>query len=308
MRYIFCILLLLFAIQAAAIVIVDNEGIYHQYPYESFFRIQGRDFTTTKEVDREIIETTWKGILFDTWLKEQKLGDFQRIRFVSSDRYEVVFNHAEWDTLSSWLAYSEDGKVFPHEQLRLIFPHLRSQYWVRDLIEIHLENRKEIPLPGKFIPMQDFFADQNLIENPKPFERIKGYRFDDFLSLLSDKPIKEIVLYSKDGLIQNLIYPAQLSGAVLELSQSGSYNLKSPQIPGGMWMKDIVYLQCDEHAIIDLRYISILVPVSKALEWDLGPQSTIRLSYPAEVESMIFADALGEPMIFEGVRDFRITP
>jgi hypothetical protein len=296
------------SLQAAALVVVDNEGIYHRYPYDSFFRIQGRDFVTEREVDREIVLTTWKGIRFDTWLKEQRLGDFHRIRFVSSDRYEVVFNHAEWDTLTAWLAHSEEGTVFPNEQLRLIFPHLRSQFWVRDLVEVHLENHKEIPIPGRFFAMRSFFAEQELLKDPKPFVRMQGYRFDDFLDDLSDKPIKDIVLYSKDGLIQNLSYPSQLAGAVLELSPEGSFNLKSPQIPGGMWMKNIVYLQCDDLALIDLRYIAGIIPIAKSLQWKLGPSTQVILNYPDRSETEHFGDAIGEPMIFDGIRDFQLVP
>lgn len=291
-----------------SLTIVDHQGRSHEYPYESFFRIQGREFETTKELDGQTITTTWKGIRFDNWLAEQKLGDFAQIKFISGDRYEMVYNRAEWDTLTCWLAYSQDDEIFPKEQFRIIFPHLYSQNWVRDVKEVRLENYQQILIPQRFMSMDSFLKEQELIKDPKPFVRMQGYRFDDFVAKLSENPIKEILLYSADGLIQNLSYPRQLSGAVLELADHGKYNLKSPQIPGGMWMKDIVYLQCDARALIDMKQISKLIPLSKTLEWPLGPQTMLKLNYASGSETMSLGEALGEPMIFEGIRDFELLP
>lgn len=308
MRKILVLLSLSLISQLMALVIVDNRGISHEYPYETFFRVQGKEFTTTKELDGEIQTSTWKGMRFDTWLQEQDLGEYSRIKFVSSDRYEVSFNRVEWDTLSCWLAYSKDDEIFPQEQLRVIFPYLRSQYWVRNLKQVHLEDYKQIAMPKRFIPFSAFMGSQKLIKDPQPFVRLQGYRFDDFISILSEKPSKEIVLYSKDGLTQNLSYPAQLAGAVLELTESGSYNLKSPQIPGGMWMKDIIYLQCDAVALIHEKHISALIPLARILEWDLSPEVKVKLNYAQGEEIQVLGDALAEPMIFEGIQDFELIP
>ncbi len=294
--------------QLMALVITDHTGLAHEYPYETFFKIQAKEFATSRELDGESQTTIWQGVRFDTWLKEQNLGDFSRIRFVSSDRYEVVFNRAEWDTLSCWLAHSENGEIFPKEQLRVIFPHLRSQHWVRDVQEVRLEEYTQIPMPRKFILMTDFLATQKLIRDPKPFVRLQGYRFDDFVQILSENPSKELVLYSRDGLTQNLRYPAQLSGAVLELSADGSYNLKSPQIPGGMWMKDIIYLQCDAVALIHKKHLSSLIPLARILDWQLTPEVKVKLNFLQGEEIQILSDALTEPMIFEGIEDFELLP
>jgi hypothetical protein len=292
----------------SALTIVDNRGVFHEYPYEQFFKLQAREFSTSKEVDGETVINTWKGIRFDTWLKEQKLGDFAIIRFLSNDRYAVSFNKAEWDTLTCYLAYEGEGEIFPKEQLRIIFPHLRSMHWVRDVRQVFLENHKQVPLPVKFMPISKFFAGQEILRDPKPFVRLQGYRFDDFIGTLSDAPIKDVVIYSRDGLVQNLSYPAQLAGAVLELTDDGKYNLKSPQIPGGMWMKDIVYLQADHHAVIDTRTVSVLIPLAKTLDWEFSPQVKLILHYAKGSEELVFGDALAEPMLFDEIEYFRINP
>ncbi|MDD3562345.1 MAG: hypothetical protein PHR32_01545 [Candidatus Cloacimonetes bacterium] len=321
--YLIIIIVLCLLAPLSALVIVDNQGISHDYPYETFFRIQGQEFQTTKELDGETITTTWKGIRFDKWLKEQKLGDFSKIalqsgdhfegdfakiKFISGDRYEMTFNRAEWDTLTCWLAYSQDGELFPKEQFRIIFPHLYSQFWVRDLQEVRLEDYQENPMPQKLTSMSIFFMEQKLITDPKPFVKMRGYRFDDFIGELSENPIKEVLIYSADGLIQNLSYPKQLSGAVLQIDENGKYNLKSPQIPGGMWMKDVIYLQCDARALIDMKYFSKLVPLAKTLAWPLGPETKLKLNFYQHSEVVDLSEALSEPMIFEGTTDFELLP
>lgn len=308
MKYMILVMMLCALAPLSALTIVDNKGVYHDYPYDQFFKLQAREFSTSKEVDGEQVINTWKGIRFDTWLKEQKLGDFAIIRFLSNDRYAVSFNKAEWDTLTCYLAYEGEGKIFPKEQLRIIFPHLRSMHWVRDVRQVFLENHKQVPLPVKFIPIADFFEGQKLLSDPKPFVRMQGYRFDDFIGELSDAPIKDVVIYSRDGLVQNLSYPSQLAGAVLELGDDGRYNLKSPQIPGGMWMKDIVYLQADYQAVIDTENVPILISLAKTLEWQLSPQVRLILHHESASEEVVFGDALAEPMMFDEIEFFEIIP
>jgi hypothetical protein len=292
----------------AALIITDNQGISHEYSYEQFFKIPAQEFSTSKEVDGETVINTWKGIRFDTWLKEQNLGDFAVIKFLSGDRYEVKFNKAEWDTLTCFLAHTGEGNIFPNEQLRIIFPHLRSMYWVRDVKRISLEHYKEIPIPVKFYSLAEFLSKQELVQDPKPFVKMKGYRFDDFVGKLSDLPIKDVVIYSRDGLIQTLVYPSQLAGAVLELTEEGTYNVKSPQIPGGMWMKNISYIQVDYQALIDTYNASVLVPLAKALQWQLSPNVKLNMHFPRATEVMELGDVLAEPMLLNDTLYFELVP
>ncbi|MCB5278059.1 MAG: hypothetical protein LHW59_00855, partial [Candidatus Cloacimonetes bacterium] len=59
-------------IPLTALNIIDIDGVVHEFSYDYFFKIQAQEFSTFKEVDKEIVENTWKGIRFDTWLAEQK--------------------------------------------------------------------------------------------------------------------------------------------------------------------------------------------------------------------------------------------
>lgn len=306
MRYLLLILIILIIGDLSALVIVDKLGVSHDFSYESFVKQTPGQFTTSREKDGVINSYTWSGIRFDQWLKRAKLGDFAKIRFISNDKYEVSFSKAQWDTLSCWLVWAEGGKIFPKDQLRIIFPHLREMHWVRDIHQVILEDFKKISLPDKFISMAMFLQQQPLEVNPEPFVKASGYRFDQFLAMLSERDLKDVILYSKDGLIQNLQYPLHLEGAILEPDDQGGYNLKSPQVPGGMWLKDIVYLQCDGVALIDLKHVSRLIDLSRLLEWQLGPEANIELVNGNVSDTFSFGDALAEPKVFEGAEYFRI--
>jgi hypothetical protein len=306
MKYILLILVILIIGELNGLVIVDKLGVSHEYSYESFVQLPAGQFSTSREKDGVINTYSWSGIRFDQWLVRAKLGDFAKIRFISADKYEVSFSKAQWDTLSCWLTWAEGGKVFPNDQMRIIFPHLREMHWVRDIQQIVLEDFKKISLPGRLISMTRFLQEQPLAVNPEPFVKASGYRFDQFLSLLSDQELKDVILYSKDGLIQNLQHPLHLEGAILEPGEKGGFNLKSPQVPGGMWLRDIIYLQCDSVALIDLSYVSRLIELARLLEWQLDPDVKIVLVTQGVEEEYSFGDALAEPKIFEGAEYFQI--
>ena len=305
------LLLLLFmgvVVNLLSLVVIDNKGVSHDYPYDSFFKPIGGEFSTSREKDGVLNTYHWKGIRFDKWLKEQALGDFAKIKFISADKYEASFTKTEWDTLTCWLVYAENNKIFPKEQFRIIFPHLREMYWVRDVQKVVLEDFKKIHLPRFFVPMRYFFSTQTLLTDPEPFTNTKGYSFDKFVPALSTNEIKDIVLYSKDELAQNLSHPQHLAGAMLEKIDPAGYNLKSPQIPGGMWLRDIVYLQCDATALIDTDHISRILDIAKVMNWKFSPDVIVRIHRNEQYEEMSLLDALSEPMMWGGAEYFEIIP
>jgi hypothetical protein len=64
-----------------------------------------------------------------------------------------------------------------------------------------------------------------------------------------------------------LEYPRHLKGAVLETAKDEAINLKSPSIPAGMWLKDVVFMQCGPYALIRQDFIYQLPSLGKSLGW-----------------------------------------
>ncbi|MDD2230305.1 MAG: hypothetical protein PHY48_12940 [Candidatus Cloacimonetes bacterium] len=201
---------------------------------------------------------------------------------------------------------AQDDVAFEDNSLRLIFPSLREMQWVRNLKRIVLENFVPMPRPSKFMLMQPFLDTQQLQKELKPFVDIEGYYFRDFLPAMSKTDTHKVILCSRDDLKQNLDFPFHLEGAVLEKTEEGTYNLKSPQIPGGMWVKDITYLQCDDTALIDQSSVNSLINLHKLLSWDISPELRFTIHKADEVLLLGFADALAEPQVFEGALYFEL--
>lgn len=128
----------------------------------------------------------------------------------------------------------------------------------------------------------------------------------DLLADLSPNQEKQVIVYSRDGLKQNLSYPSQLEGAVLEKAETGILNLKSPQIPGGMWVKDLIYVQCDNQALISASHLSRLIELSKVFSWQSGPDLSFRIVWEGSAEVIPFSDALAEPQMFDGALYFEL--
>lgn len=297
--------LLLFLMPLRALQIIDTNGLSREISNFELHKHPTQEIKTSREKDGVVRLNNWDGFRFDLWLKEQNPGDYSSIRFESSDRYQVNLTKAEFESLESYLVTAQDGIKFENYSLRLIFPSLREMQWIRDLQRIVLENFNPLPRPQRFYLLESFLAGQKLKKEPKPFVKIEGWFFSDLLKPLSNETDKQVILFSRDGLKQRLRYPFHLEGAVLENSAEG-YNLQSPQIPGGMWVKDIIYLQCDREALISRSSLNRLIDLAKLLSWETGPELFFRIQRDSGEELVPFSDALAEPQMFEGALYFEL--
>lgn len=305
-KYICLLILLEVIVFLTALEIIDSKGISHIYDNAELYKLETQELKTTREKDGIVRLNNWQGFRFDIWLKQQKLGDFATIRFESSDRYLVTLEKSEFDSLESYIVIAQDGIPFEEYMLRLIFPTLREMQWIKGLDRVVLESFHPLIRPTRFFLLQDTLKKYTLQKDLKPFVNIEGYYLSDVLMDLSPAEEKKVILYSRDGLKQSLTYPLHLQGAVLEKTPEDLYNLKSPQIPGGMWMKDLVYLQCDNYALISEDSINQLIRLAKILHWETTPEMQFRIVYKDSEEIMNFTDALAEPQVFRGALYFEI--
>ncbi|MBP7333399.1 MAG: hypothetical protein KA963_01635 [Candidatus Cloacimonas sp.] len=301
MKKYLCLLIILGVILTlSSLELIDTKGISHYYDNAELYKKEIQEIKTTREKDGTVRLNTWQGFRFDIWLKQQKLGDFATIRLESSDRYQVTLEKAEFDSLESYIVTGQDGVPFEENMLRLIFPALREMQWIKGLERVVLENFQPLIRPRRFYLMQETLKKYTLQQDPKPFVKTQGWFLSDILMDLSEAEEKQVILYSRDGLKQHLTYPLHLEGAILEKTAEGHYNLKSPQIPGGMWMKDVIYLQCDNYALISDDAINQFIPLAKTLHWETTPEMQFRIVFEDGEEVMNFTDALAEPQVFRG--------
>ncbi len=298
---------LLFSIPLSALQVIDAKGLSYDFDNAELHKRETQELKTSREKDGVVRLNNWSGFRADLWLKQQNLGEYSSIRFESDDRYLVSMTRAEFEAIDSYIVIAQDGISFEDNALRLIFPNLREMQWVRNLERIILEDFKPLPRPKRFYLMESWLADYPLHKDPTPFVGIDGWFLRKMLPVLSANETKHVILYSRDGLKQNLEFPVHLEGAVLEKTEQGTVNLKSPQIPGGMWVKDIIYLQCDTAALIASGSLNSLIELNRILGWENSPELSFRIVYQSSECNIPFGDALAEPQVFKGALYFELN-
>ncbi len=302
------LLLMLMAANLMSIEIIHDHGMKKNYSYTYFSGLPRTGLTAELEKKGEIIKYSWKGFRFDKWLEANGFTDFTGIRFESPDRYMVTLTRYEFEQNECWMVFEQNGEKLDQNTFRVVFPALRQMYWIAGMNRIVLENFSPLKMPRELIFMERAMAKQQLIQEPKPFVKIQGYYLEELIKSLGNPESAHIVMQSADDLKIRLEYPLHLSGAILELGPEGNYNLKSPQIPGGMWLNDIAYIQIGEKAFIRERYLHKLVELNKSLSWHLQLPFKLLVIEPEGRRSVQMADLLEGKALTEKSTGFEIIP
>lgn len=237
------------------------------YSIEQLRQLTMEDFQTKRHKDERDLIENWQGINLQKWLISQDYTDFQSLRFESEDNYMIRIHKAELDSMQGYIALKKDNNFIDSTEVRIIFPGQRDMYWIRNIDKIYLEDFKPVPAPNQ-IYIWDSVSSKLIYRNDlTPFVNISGYYIDDIMKGIFHSDEGSVILVSRDGLKSRLEYPKHLKGAVLEVTKDGALNLKSPAIPAGMWLKDIVYLQCGPYAVIRYDFLYHLNTLYKTLDW-----------------------------------------
>lgn len=234
---------------------------------EQLRKLRQESFSTRRFKHESDLIENWKGIPLQAWLTQQGYDDFQSIRFESEDNYMVRIHRAELDSMPGYIALRKDGKLLEESEIRLIFPAQRDMFWVRGLTKIFLEDFQPAPPPQRIYLWEKESGRLTLAAELEPFIRTSGYLVDEVMRKIFYQDSGSVILVSRDGIKMRLEYPNHLDGSVLELTAAGNLNLKSPVIPAGMWLKDIVYLQCGPYALIRYDCLYRLPWLAELLDW-----------------------------------------
>jgi hypothetical protein len=251
-------------------------------------------FTTNRFKNSEPLVETWSGISLQNWLASLNFNDYQSIRFESADNYMVRIHRAELDSMPGYIALIKENALLDSSEVRLIFPTQRDMYWVRGLARIYLEDFKPAPPPRQFYLWENETAKLTLLDEPKPFTKISGYRFDEIMEKVFHTDAGSVIIVSRDGLKARLDYPKHLQGSVLAKTSDGTLNLKSPVIPAGMWLKDIVYLQCGPIATIRSDYLYRFPALRELLSWS-AENITNRIIRVSSSRQQLSLESLSDP-------------
>ena len=267
----YCVLVVLFCLFAAmlsGIEVITKDGDVSVFSLQDLSKEKLAEYQTLRHKNGEDTVDYWKGVDLLPWLATHKLDNWQSLRFESRDNYIVRLHRAELDTMPGYITLEQNGSKLDSTEVRVIFPDQRERFWIRDVARIYLEDFEVAPRPRQILIAD--MLNLPLISNPEPFKGISGYRMADLMAKVFFTDIGSVIMVTRVGSRIRLEYPKHLEGSILELDTGGKLNFKSPIIPAGMWLRDVVYIQCGPYAMLRGQDTK-LEDIAKILEWKTSP-------------------------------------
>ena len=239
---------------------LDAAALYAASPAEQ---------VTEKEKDGEVIKRYWKGFKLKELLRKFDQVDCDLVKFSSQDNYLVRLTQEEIEIHDPLIAlYLNDEKL---ESNRLIIPDMPGMYWISDIALIQTESQATLSQPHILYFAENYLADLKLSNDPEPFIDVKGYYIPQLLQLVMPSMQGQYQLIGRDGISHLLDFNDYLAKAVLVKSENG-YILQSSQMPGGMWIKNLAYIQKGDVAIIFRSQFASLEDVQDLTGWKEIPK------------------------------------
>ncbi len=268
MKKIMFFLVLIVFIKLTSITIIHQN---REYELKSFEQFELLEIKTVREKKSTKITENWQGIALIQILDKFKIKDYEEIKFLSSDNYLIRLKRKDIINFNPIIAIYRNEKKLPEDKLRLIVPEMRDMFWIHNLERIEVVINTETRMPQTIFVAENILKNKPLRTNLKPFINVIGFKFFDLVQDVFPILYNEFLLIGKDGILHKLDYETYLKDAVLVL-EDGNYDLKSPAMPAGMWIKNLSYIQNDDRAILFLQKFESWTEIKKILDWQNLPE------------------------------------
>ncbi len=222
---------------------------------------------TSREKKGLTITENWTGIQVAQLTQLLGRPDFLSVILRSDDNYQVRLSREELEQSSAVIAWAKDGKTLNDGATRLIVPNMRAMYWIFNPSRIIFETEKSAIKPTALILLNSLEASLTYQEKLTPFEKDSGYRFKDIALTAFPDVRGNFRLIAQDGITHVLDYQTYLENAIVA-ENGDSLNLKSPDMPAGMWIKNLVYIQKDDLCIVNSGICKDMTEVLNLLSID----------------------------------------
>ena len=270
MRIIIIIAFILLYITGLQSLQVIHENTEYRLTLEEFSRYTQRSFTTQREKDGEIKKDIWEGITVLSILTELNIEKYDELKFTSDDNYMVRIKKADILKYDPILAFKRNGKELVPEKLRLVIPGMRDMFWIQGVVYIETLNLIKMQFPHTLYIAENILHKKDLQSDLTPFTDVSGYHFSQLIEDVLPLMQEEILVVGKDGIQHLLDYQKYLKNAVL-VANERTFNLQSPDMPAGMWIKDIAYIQQLERAVFFISHFQDLSQIARLLDWQNIP-------------------------------------
>ncbi len=259
-----------------SITIKYDKEIY-ELSFQELKNFKQYEIKTERDKNGVFKKETWLGASLKDILNTFSIIDFEKMKVVASDNYMVRFDFAEIEEKEPIIAYSVNGKDLKEKNFRLIAPQKRDMFWIRDISGFIVEDKNEMNHPEMIFIAENILSKMPLQTDPKPFKRVTSYYLENILEKIFPIRTGEYLLVSKDGVRHTLDFDSYLSKAVLTF-ENGNYSFKSPQMPAGMWIKNLAFIQKDEIGILFVNQFTNWQDIMKLMNIDKLPNSIVGYS------------------------------
>jgi hypothetical protein len=261
------LLMLLSGVYLAAFPLI-HDGISTPVNADTLRKLPLRELQTTRDKKGETKIDIWKGVSLTALLTREHLDPSSELRALSADQYQVLLDSKQ--VAGAILALEHNGQPLSENDIRLINPDIRDMFWIREIASIEVRETPRPPIVHEMLRLDNILGNMAIRPELPKFPVSTGWRFCDLAFNVTDVPAGTWFLWGRDGVCQILDYTTYLQDAVIILDK-GKIDLKSPSMPGGMWISDLAIIQKGETVLVSEKRFDSLSDVAKLLSWASTP-------------------------------------
>ncbi|MCD4828368.1 MAG: molybdopterin-dependent oxidoreductase [Candidatus Cloacimonetes bacterium] len=239
---------------------------------------EGVQVTTEREKHGKLVSETWTGLPIDEFLATRVDEDWKQVVITSPDGYQVAIPVDVAD--EPILAWNRDGEPLP--ELRVVWPGMREMHWVRGPTRFETRDTEPMPAPRVIYLSAGLRRQTPLRPTLPPFPDVTGYHLADLAQHVFPTLAGEFLLVSRDGVSHTLDWNDYLDEAAL-VAGGDSLHLRSVSMPGGMWLRDLAWMQCGNRALLMLERFDTWHDVARLLGWSEAPTAIETLHLNGDV-------------------------
>ncbi len=225
---------------------------------------------TTREKKGMTVKEQWTGVRIDA-LAGMVCGKdaWQAVVLRSEDNYQVRLSRQEVTDSAAMIAWERDGKSLKKDGTRVIVPGMRQMYWIYDPVLLLVETEAATVEPTAIVNGDIVLERLTLHQALSPFEKDHGYTFAELAKATFPDIRGSYRLIARDGITHDLTFDPYLENAVIAVN-ADTLHLKSPDMPGGMWVKQLVYIQKDDLGVVFTKQLKDFSELAGLIDLDLA--------------------------------------
>ncbi len=211
------------------------------------------------------------------------LTSFNSVKPVSCDGYSIEIPEDILKKREILLAYKIDGQPINDKSkpVRIIVPDERAMYWARNVVKIELLDKRETVETGKIVFLETAYKNLEKTKYMYQDSYDPAVKISDLLSKYGSTSGNELYFVSRDGLKRTETKENALV-SLIKISGKASPLFLSPDLPGGMFIKEIMTFKHDNICFFSLESFG---KITESTDGSLNVNEVIKKTEMGESEA-----------------------